>query len=101
MDFDSGTFGHGGEAQRAVALTYAGSLGDSFAAFALNRAHRLCLDGWISLVPGGATVAVQGPQALVDAFEIVCSLGPIDARITAWDRRDIPPFATDPGFVRR
>lgn len=101
MDYESGEFGRGGEALCAVELTYHGRLGANFVEFALNRARRLSLDGWISSVPAGVKVVAQGPLALVDAFEIVCSLGPIDSEVMGWDRRDIQAGLNHAGFVRR
>lgn len=101
LDYESGEFGRGGQALCAVELTYRGKLGEAFVQFALERARRLSLDGWVSAHPDAVTLAAQGPQALVDAFEIVCSLGPIDARISDWDRSDIPPGLNRTGFERR
>lgn len=101
MDFESGKFGHGGHTLCAVELTYRGNLGEVFVDFALNRARRLALDGWVSAHPDSVGVTVQGPQALVDAFEVACSLGPISADITDWDRTDIPPGLNRRGFDRR
>lgn len=105
LDYESGEFGQGGQALRAVELTYRGDLGEAFVQFALDRARRLSLDGWISARPDTVKdtvkLAAQGPQALVDAFEIVCSLGPIDARVTDWDRSDIAPGLNRTGFERR
>lgn len=101
MDFESGEFGRGGEALCAVDLTYHGKLGANFVEFALNRARRLSLDGWITTTPEGVRVVAQGPLALVESFEIVCSLGPIDAEVTGWERRDLQPSLNDTGFTRR
>ncbi|WP_417586950.1 acylphosphatase [Pararhodobacter oceanensis] len=101
MDFESGEFGTGGETLCAVELIYHGRLGADFVEFALNRARRLSLDGWISTVPEGVKVVAQGPMALVDSFEIVCSLGPIDSEITGWERSDIQAGLNHAGFVRR
>ena len=78
MDYESGEFGRGGQLECAVELVFKGALGEPFVAFAIARAQRLSLRGWIS--PGAeiVTVSMEGPQAMVDAFEIVCSLGPIE-----------------------
>lgn len=101
MDYDSGEFGRGGQRLCAVQLTYRGNLGEPFVAFAVERARRLSLNGWIS--PGSEVVKVsaEGPQAMVDAFEIVCSLGPIEAEVTDWARSDIRPGLNRDGFQRR
>ncbi len=64
----------------AVRFVFSGSLSsDSFIDFARHRAARLdvklafgsCRDGRIELT-------IRGPAALVDAFEMACSLGPED-----------------------
>jgi hypothetical protein len=85
MDFRTGDLGTGGAKERAVELRFRGSLGEPFVAFALRRAARLSLRGWIEAeAPDHVTVAAEGPEALVDAFEIACSLGPIDAFVQDW-----------------
>ncbi len=101
MDYESGEFGRGGQRICAVDLLFRGRLGEPFVAFALGRARRLSLTGWISPGPEGVRVVAQGPQALVDAFEIVCSLGPIQADVREWSRTDLPPGLNLAGFERR
>lgn len=101
MNFESGNFGQGGQDLCAIEIIYHGKLGESFIEFALNRARRLSLNGWISIQPEGVKVAAQGPEALVDAFEIVCSLGPIDADIIDWHRSNITTKVNHTGFERR
>lgn len=101
MDYESGEFGHGGQTLCAVELTFQGTLGEPFVDFAINRAQRLSLDGWISACPEEVRIAAQGPQALVDAFEIVCSLGPLEADVTDWKRNSINPGLNRRGFERR
>jgi acylphosphatase len=55
---------------------------DSFAEFARHRAARLSLDAAITaLAPNRITVAVAGQPELLDAFEMACSLGPIDCLV--------------------
>jgi hypothetical protein len=51
----------------------------SFAAFARHRAARLDLR-LLSLTAdaAGARAHLAGPAALLDAFELACSLGPLD-----------------------
>ncbi len=101
MDYESGQFGRGGQRECAVELVFRGQLGEPFVAFAEARAHRLSLRGWIS--PGAATVTVsaEGPEALIDAFEVACSLGPVQSNVDDWSRRDRTPGIAAPGFGRR
>lgn len=101
MDFDSGKFGCGGDEILAAELLYRGTLGASFIEFAVRRANRLSLTGWIRQDPEGMRVTIQGPQAMVDSFEIVCSLGPIDAEVQTWDRRALPATSNQAGFEHR
>lgn len=54
----------------------------SFAAFAAHRAARLSLRHAVTAQDlGRAVVRVEGPEALVDAFEMACSLGPGDCLV--------------------
>ena len=101
LNYESGEFGTGGQRECAVELVFKGVLGEPFVAFAMARARRLSLRGWIS--PGAeiVTVSAEGPQAMVDAFEIVCSLGPIEASIEQWSRVERDPGLNVAGFERR
>lgn len=102
MDYLTGDLGRGGAARCAVELRFHGRLGEPFLAFALKRANRLSLRGWIEeTAPGAVTVAIEGPEALIDAFEIACSLGPIDADVESWTRRQAPAGINVPAFERR
>lgn len=52
---------------------------DSFAEFASHRAMRLDLELDIgNCSDSSVSLSVRGPEALVDAFEMACSLGPYD-----------------------
>lgn len=54
----------------------------SFAEFARHRAARLSLDAEPpDLRPDRVRVTVSGQPDLVDAFEMACSLGPIDCLV--------------------
>ena len=75
----------------AAVIRFTGSLGPSFVRFALARGRRLGLSGSIRDEDDTVVVTVEGPAALIDAFEITCSLGPIDSRIDAWTRSDAVP----------
>ncbi len=84
MDQLSGPFGQGGQDRKAVTYLFEGRLGAPFTDFAMDRAKRLNLGGHI--VPGEtrATVYVEGPDAMIGAFETACSLGPIEADVQRW-----------------
>lgn len=54
----------------------------SFADFARHRAARLSLDaGQPDLRSDRVRITVSGQHDLVDAFEMACSLGPIDCLV--------------------
>ncbi len=60
----------------------------SFADFAAHRAARLTLDLAVEAAGRDRVVlSVGGEEALVDAFERACSLGPIDCLIMDVERR--------------
>ncbi|MEO1250680.1 MAG: hypothetical protein AAFW76_12730 [Pseudomonadota bacterium] len=84
VDQLSGPFGQGGQDRKAVTYLFEGRLGAPFTAFAVDRAKRLNLGGHI--VPGetSATIYVEGPDAMIGAFETACSLGPIEADVQRW-----------------
>lgn len=60
---------------------------DSFSDFARHRAARLDLDLRLGACDAtSATVSVRGQDALVDAFEMACSLGPYDCIVLDVER---------------
>jgi acylphosphatase len=67
----------------ATTLVFIGRLRpDSFAEFIRHRAQRLALDhGVAALGPERVEVTVSGEPDLIDAFEMACSLGPIDCLV--------------------
>lgn len=70
----------------------------SFRAFAEHRARLLDLDArWTEAEPGRIAVTVSGQGAFVDAFEMACSLGPIDCLVLEVERRDEPTTETETG----
>lgn len=89
MDYATGTLGIGGDQLQAVELSFSGDLGQDFIDFAQNRMHRLGLDGQVTSQGADVILAIQGPEALIDALEITCSLGPIQSRIDFWSRRQL------------
>jgi len=64
----------------AVTLVFVGRLRpESFAEFVAHRARRLALDHALGAVGAERLeVTVRGEPDLIDAFEMACSLGPID-----------------------
>jgi len=102
MDYRTGDLGRGGAAHCAVELRFRGRLGETFIAFAVKRANRLSLRGWIQETsPDAVTIAAEGPEALIDAFEITCSLGPIDSDVESWTRKEAAAGINAPAFERR
>ncbi len=102
MDYLTGDLGQGGARECATELRFRGVLGDVFVAFAVKRALRLSLRGWIEVGADEAvTVVVEGPEALVDAFEIVCSLGPIESVVDDWNRENRSTGLNTLTFERR
>jgi len=47
------------------------------------------------------TIVAEGPEALVDAFELVCSLGPIDSDVESWTRIERATGVNSQTFERR
>ncbi len=102
MDYFTGDLGAGGARQCAVELRFSGSLGEPFASFALKRARRLSLRGWMKAHDDEhVTILAEGPEALVDAFELVCSLGPIDSDVESWTRIEQATGINSQAFERR
>ena len=102
MDYFTGDLGAGGATQCAVELRFRGRLGEPFASFAMRRAGRLSLRGWIEANDSEhVTIVAEGPEALVDAFELVCSLGPIDSDVESWTRIERATGINSQPFERR
>ncbi len=60
----------------------------SFAEFMRHRARRLSVDAETRRLDAGRVeVTVEGESALVDMFEVACSLGPLDCLVTDVARR--------------
>lgn len=80
----SGDFGRGGHRRVAGCLSFRGRLGPAFARFAQTRARRLSLNGKIQYGSQHAIVRIEGPEALVGAFEVACIIGPETCSIDDW-----------------
>ena len=74
-----------------VRLSFVGRLvPPSFAEFCDRRAERLDLEMSVrSVASDRFTVEVSGQPDLVDAFEMACSLGPLDCLVLDCDRTEI------------
>ncbi|MBN9431405.1 MAG: hypothetical protein J0I45_03110 [Bosea sp.] len=60
----------------------------SFAEFMRHRAGRLSVAAETRRLDAGRVeVTVEGESALVDMFEVACSLGPLDCLVTDVSRR--------------
>lgn len=72
--------GAGGEVRQTATMVFTGALQPAhFVSFAEHRARRLDLGLQLGASTAGAiTMTVEGEPDLVDAFEMACSLGPID-----------------------
>jgi len=65
-----------------VTFVFSGQFGPSFVDFTRHRVARLELDaGAPELRPDRVRITVSGQEDLVDAFEVACSLGPIDCLV--------------------
>ena len=71
-----------------------------FLDFVAERAGWLSLDGWAAAANGGVTVVAAGPEALVGALEMACTLGPLAALVEAITTQPEPQVPS-PGFSLR
>lgn len=78
--------------QHSATLVFTGRFHpDSFADFVRHRADRLSIEARIAANDGlRLEVAVSGQEDLVDAFEMACSLGPIDCLVLDVNRLGEP-----------
>lgn len=53
----------------------------AYLAFVADRAGWLDIHGWVQAVDGGIEMVAAGPEALVGALEMACTLGPLDALV--------------------
>ena len=74
-----------------------------FLDFVVERAGWLSLDGWASADEEGVVVVIvvaAGPEALVGALEMACTLGPLAALVEAISTQPEPQMPS-PGFRLR
>ena len=95
---DSGPFGRGGEHPVAVMMAFYGMLGPAFVEFAIARANRLSLTGWIREEGNRVLTHIEGPEALIGAFEMACCLGPLEADVQDWDSTEVVADPNLSGF---
>ena len=78
--------------QGATIIVFSGRFRvESFVEFVDHRARRLQLDVAVeSATPDRIEVAASGHPALVDMFEMACSLGPIDCLVLDVERKQPP-----------
>ncbi len=69
--------------RKATTLVFHGRLNtESFIEFARHRAVRLALQVAVRrATPNRIDISVAGDEALVDAFELACTLGPLDCLV--------------------
>jgi len=78
---------------------------DSFVDWIIRRATRLSLRGWVRMHSESLIeLTVSGDPVLVDAMEVACSLGPIDAQVDSVDstitQTPTGVYRQPPQFVR-
>ena len=72
----------------------------AYVAFVAERAAWLDIDGWVEAAEGGVGLVAAGPEALVGALEMACTLGPLDALIESISGQPTDELV-GPGFERR
>lgn len=77
-------------------------LAPGFADWICHRARLLDLSGWVRATPDGALcIVVVGPQPLIDAMEMACSLGPTNVLVEGIEARPAALAAPPNGFHKR
>ena len=82
-------------------LTFHGDVGaEDFPLWIVHRARRMGLHGWVRPTSDGTTirVLVSGPDELIDAMELVCSLGPMSVWVEHVERTPANEAVEDTGF---
>jgi len=69
-------------------LVHGQFLPDSFPEWITRRAAKLSLSGWVRAHSDNLIeIFVSGDQILIEALEVACSLGPIDARVDSIEKQ--------------
>ena len=105
MEYETGEVGRGGARECTAEFVFRGKLGQRFLEFTVARARWLGLRGSSRIAGSDVIAVVSGQEALVDSFEVTCSLGPIDATVDDWVRNEpgpseppVPPGGSDHEF---
>lgn len=87
----------------ATEITLEGQLrSDGFPDWICHRARLLDLNGWVSQQDETRiTIVVAGPEPLIGAMEMACSLGPVDIEVDRIDCRPHRLSETPNGFHKR
>ncbi len=76
--------------------------GVGYRAWAAQKARKLGLTGWVrNLTDGTVECVAQGPRDAVEALTAACQAGPVLARVTQVDRKEIAQGETFPDFQQR
>ena len=71
-----------------------------YLAFVAERAGWLDISGWAAAEGNGVTLVAAGPEALVGALEMACTLGPLDALIVRIEGVETAEVVGSGFFVR-
>lgn len=86
----------------ATEITLEGDvLAGDFPDWICHRARLLDLSGWVTTAEGAIRIVVAGPEPLIDAMELACSLGPRDVLVSRIERRECDLPAAPNGFHQR
>lgn len=70
--------------------------------FVVERAHWLGIDGWVAANEDETvSLVAAGPEALVGALEMACTLGPLDAVIDDVRSLGVPDVVPSGFSIRR
>lgn len=92
-----------GRTRTATEFTLSGQLqSDAVQDWVCHRARLLNLSGWVAQRDAGQiTIVVAGPEPLIGAMEMACSLGPVDICVDRIDSRPVKLPVTVTGFRKR
>ncbi len=86
----------------ATEFRLTGQLGDAaFLDWICHRARLLDLRGWVAAEDAGCVrLLVTGPEPLIDAMEMACSLGPVTVDVMRIERQERTVTAQPNGFQK-
>jgi len=86
----------------AIEITLAGDFQSDSSSDLFQRARLLDLRGWVSQQDETRmTILVAGPDSLIGAMEMACSLGPVDIEVDRIDSRPRRLSEALNGFYKR